>query len=217
LIQQFLGETKSQKIIDDVFHIYKEDFAKQFPNYFENNHSKLFALVSSVKDGEIKSLGMSKVDDLLTDNWGNFLGALLNGNRFAPMNDVGGSPRTPSIYSISDSLFNQTGNGAVGTSISVGNGSTPPTRADINIESSLQGIGCGDGGWNSGLGKIDIPASAVSSFTNSISEVCLFATWFQNTPAIGRFTFLLARDIISPVVAVNSGEVINVDYEMLLN
>jgi len=217
LIKHLIGQTKSKKILDEVHGIYQEEFYKQFPEYFAHNYTKSFALVTILEKKEIKKIGMSKIDDLLLDNWANFFKAIISNEAKANMFTTGNVLKTPSIFSSSLAKYGQTGNGAVGTSVSVGTGLTTPQRNDFNMETATQGLISGDGGWNSGLGKVDIPSSVLSNQIQSISEVGLFGIWFHNTPNIGVATFMLSHDLISPVVPVIIGETINVDYEMLFS
>ena len=217
MLQEFIGLTKTKKVIDESYKIYLEQFQKRFPNYFETNHSKMFALVTTTKDSEIMDIGMSKVDDILNDNWGNFLQALLSGDTGEKNIYINTTGVTNSfkVWGTSTSrLFNVTQLGAVGTRIATGTGGTTATRQDINIESSVNNVGTGIGGWNSGLGKVDIPMVVTATTNYSIIETALFSVWsiFTSTPK----TFLLSRDNISPV-AVIIGQTINVDYQLLLS
>jgi len=111
-------------------------------------------------------------------------------------------------------VFNDTSS-LVGSQISVGTGITPATRQDVIIEAGQIVLISGNGGYNSGLGKIDIPASLISGSNFSLSETGLFGVWrvsgFQTLP------FLLSRDNIAPVVSVSIAQTINVDYQLLLS
>ena len=177
----------------------------------------MFSIVTALEKNEIKHIGISKLDDLLSDNWGLWLSAIFNpiSSLAGFVNDSGFS-KTFIFYTtaVNNEVFNMT-NSPVGSVIRVGSGVTAPTRQDFNIQSLLQQLISGNGGWNSGLGKIDIPATATATFTNSISETALFGVW----TAIGDAPdeFLISRDLISPVVPVISGQTINVDYQLLLS
>jgi len=215
--KDFIGKTKTQKIIDQVEQNYKELFMKKYPNYFETNHSKMCSIVTALEKNEIKYIGMSKIDDLLSDNWGLFFSALFNpiGSLGGFFKDIGGA-ETFNFYTTTTAseVFNTT-DVSIGSVVRVGSGITPATRQDINIETLLQQLTSGNGGYNSGLGKIDIPATATATFTNSISETALFGQW-RAVSAPAR-QYLISRDLISPVVPVSSGQTINVDYQLLLS
>ncbi len=219
MIQHLIGKTKSQKVIDEATKIYSEEFKKKYPEYFEKNYSKAFSIVTTLKENsdEIENIGMSKVDDLLLDNWGKFLGAILTNQQQTTMIDAGGVARTYWIYSINQDLFNYVNNGAVGTEIFIGEGTTPATRGDFSMEVSKQGMICGDGAWQSGLGKITAPANVISNFNGNISEVGLFGRWFTRIPIITVASSMLSHDILASSVPVSIGQSVNVDYEVLLS
>lgn len=217
MLQQLIGSTKNKKVIDESYKIYLEEFQKRFPNYFEKNYSKAFALVTVTKEKEILDIGMSKVDDILNDNWGNFMRMFLSGDssQNAIYKDTTGNFAQLKIWGTPSSrLFNTTNIGGVGTTIATGSGVTPATRQDFNIEIAKNSGSTGDGGWNSGLGKIDIPFVATATTAYSLTETCLFGSW--RTVADGIKGFVLSRDNISPV-SVIIGQTINVDYQLLLS
>ena len=221
---EYIGETKTQKLQNEISQIYFEEFNKKYPN-FSYNH-KMNSLVTVTKNFEIKSIGMSCINDLITDTWANFLGALLAGD-FAvlpnPPTISGSTSHTLNVYSsFSDDKFNNLNFGSVGTLIQIGEGVTPATRQDINIENPFGSspentrLGTGVGGWNSGLGQIQIPVQMIAGSSGTISETCLYGKW-RVTAGGGNETYLLSRDNISPVVNFIGGETINVDYSMVFN
>jgi len=215
ILLEKIGDTKNKNLIDDCYKIYKENLNKQFPDYFDKNISKMCSLVTITEKEEIKSIGMSCLNDLLSDNWGLWLNAILGGVTVnISLRDDSNNLETLRMWSGGDT-FNTTNIGAVGSEIRVGTGTTPPTRQDFNIETFEQTITSGNGGYNSGLGKIDIPASIVSITSFSLSETALFGHWhnFGFSPD----DYLLSRDIISPVASVIIGQTINVDYNLLLS
>ncbi len=219
MLQYFVGKTKTKNVIDESYKIYQELFEKRFPNYFETNHSKAFAFVTTTKDKEILDAGMSKVNDLLSDNWGNFLRAFLSGDQ--GLNNVyrntGNQLVSFQLWGDTTKLFNRanTGLGTIGTRIATGSGTTDATRQDVDIEIEKNKADTGDGGWNSGLGKIDIPMTATGVSNYSLTETALFGTWFASQ-ANAIEQILLAHDNISPV-SVLVGQTINVDYQLLLS
>jgi len=218
ILLEKIGETKNQKLIDDCYKIYKENFRKEFPNYFESNHSKSLSIVTTTENFEIKSIGMSCLNDLLLDNWGNFLNGFMGGNSSAQsLKITTGQTRAVGMWGTGQSNWNSVSVGSTGSSISVGSGTTPAVRSDIVLETSVLGLSMGNGGWNSGLAKIDIPASnnSVSSFT--LSETGLFGVWAHSTPPASVGSFMLSHDNISPVVSVIVGQNVNVDYQLLLS
>jgi len=213
-----IGDTKTQKLIDDCNKIYKENFTKQFPKYFDNNFTKACSLVCVTEKNEIKSIGMSCLNDLLLDNWGNFLNGFMGGNSSAQqLRQTSGTFRTVGMWGGAQSLWNSTSVGSTGSSISVGTGTTPATRQDFVLETSVLGLGMGNGGYNSGLAKIDIPAQNISTIAFSLSETGLFGVWAHSTPPATVGSFMLSRDNISPVASVIIGNTVSVDYTLLLS
>jgi len=210
-----IGDTKSKNVIDDCYKIYKENFQKQFPKYFETNHTKLCSLVTATDKDEIKSIGMSCINDLLTDNYGLWLNAIMGGIGVnITLRETGNQFRTVRMWSGGDT-YNTTNQGSVGTAIQVGTGTTPATRQDFIIENLALSLISGNGGYNSGLGKIDIPANNVATANFQLSETTLLGVWIAF--AIGVKSFLLARDNISPVVSVVVSNTVNVDYALILS
>lgn len=219
LLLEKVGETYSNKLISQCQKIYLESFTKKFPDYFEKNHSKMSSLVTVTNPDskEITGIGMSCIDDLLLNNWGLIFGAILSGQGgfFSMQNELGLS-RNITVWGLAGAgSFAKTNFGAVGSRISVGTGVTPASRSNFKMETIIQNLNSGNGGWISGLGKVTIPAqvSAVSSF--SISETGLFGVWADGNGQIS--TVMISHDNISPVVSVIIAQTINVDYQLLLS
>ncbi len=211
-----IGQTKTDRLISECENIYKETFAEKFPKYFyRNNTVKSFSIVTVTENKEVKSIGMSKVEDLLTDNFGKWFGGFIYPTNDFQMIDESAVSRTMEMWGTSTWNINN-GGGDVGTRIKVGHGTTPATRQDIAMENFDQELNSSDGGWNSGLGQVDVPATVPSDFADNISEVGLFGSWFTKTPSFVS-NFMLSHDNISPVVPVIIGQTINVDYKLLLS
>jgi len=217
-----IGYSKTQNLINDCCKIFKENLIKEYPNYFNTPEScKALSVVSVVKNNEIKSIGMSCINDLLNTNWGRFIAAVSSSGGVS-LFDTGGTPRTCGVYTATASLFT-TDLVSIGTLAQVGVGLTPATRSDLILETPFtnggaedNGISTGDGGWNSGLGKVDIPTLISPTAGNgAISESVLYGIW-ADTGNNAR-TFLISRDNISPVVNFLTGLAINIDYSMVFN
>ncbi len=215
ILLEKVGNTKNKKLIDDCYKIYKEKLFKQYPEYFETNHSKMVSLVTTTENFEIKSIGMSCLNDLLTDNWGKFLNGFMGGITSVNLKIISGLDKDFLMWG-SGSTWNNRQAGAVGSLIQVGSGTVTATRQDFALANFVASLSSGVGGWNSGLGKIDIPANAIATSSFTISETGLFGVWVHS-PAPAVDNVLLSRDNISPVVNVISAQSINVDYQMLLN
>lgn len=219
MLQELVGKTKNQNLVDEAYQIYKESFVKEFPEYFEKNHSKMCSIVTALENNEIKNIGMSKLDDLLLDNYGYWFGALWNPQTLTPdakwengalSTIMGWSSAIGVKWNMNDPPL------AVGSLIKVGTGLTPAQRSDYKLETNKQTLSSSDGAWNSGLGKIDIAGSITADFSDSISEVGLFGRWGEKN--LGNVnSLLIAHDNISPVIPVIIGQTINVDYQLILN
>ena len=173
MLEDLIGQTKSSKVMQECLNIYKEDFNKKFPNYFQDNYTKMVSLVSATEENEIKSLGMSCIDDLLTDNWGKWFGALVFPTTPITLKNNVDVDAIVNMWS-SGGTYNSTNLGSIGSQIDVGNGTTLPTRQDFAIESLLQVLTSGNGGYNSGLGQVDIPGTGTSTFSDDIAETALY-------------------------------------------
>ena len=134
--------------------------------------------------------------------------------------DVSGVARDLVLYreKASPSFVEATGAGDT----QVGKGTTPATRQDINTETPFTNapesgkiLSTLPFGYVSGLGKISQGTLiAPTGGSGAISE----ATKFIDAITSGglRYTYLIFRDNISPVVNFINGESINVEHEVLI-
>ena len=164
---------------------------------------------------------MSCINDLLNRNWGRVISAISSDQGGFSLFDTGGVSRACTMYTTGNSLFT-VDLVSIGTRCQLGQGSNPATRSDNNIQTPFVGgvessqINTGDGGYNSGLGKVDVPTLFSPTLgSGSISETVLFGVWSR----IGNivFTCCITRDNISPVVNFVGGQAVNVDYSLLFN
>ena len=215
-----IGETKSQKLISDISKEYFEIKNKRFPS--SENILNCCSIVTVTdpkkKSPEIESIGMSCINDLLTDNFGKWLNNLLSANAAAfTMNDLTNVARNMVCYSATVA-FNMTLAGGIGSLIQIGKGTTLAARSDFNIETAFTNGGAEDNiqntglaGWSSVLGQITIPAGiSPTNGPGDVSETILVAQWNDNIPVNRQF--VLSRDNISPVVSFVSGKNVNVEY-----
>ncbi len=224
---EIIGKTKTKNLIDDISKHYFEIQKKEFGS---NNISKALSIVSvsQPKETEILDIGMSCIQDILSDNWGEFLKGILTSNQTVSLTDDAGTPRSVQLGGgVSGNLnpYNVNNNpaGQVGSICRIGKGTTPATRQDISIETAFTNggiedgtISTGSGGFNVGLSQIDIPC-VISPLAGSgaISETGLFTRWHYVGGANARF--LITRDNISPVVNFIAGQAVNIDYKLLLS
>lgn len=226
MLQELIGVTKTQKVLDDIQKQYLEIHNKKFPNY--EYIAKAMSIVSSVdKNKGIKHIGMSIPDDLFTDNFGLFLTGLIGGETVL-MKDIGNVSKSYQFCCgniVNTQSYNVTNNGSptVGCRVQVGKGTTPATRADFNIETpfavsplSIRNSS-GISAWNSILGVIDLASIITPAGENdSVSESCLFLTFKDTLLSATNPTLLMSRDNIDPVVPFVIGESINIDYKIVL-
>jgi len=165
---------------------------------------------------------------VVNDNFGILIAGLFRapstGGKSVVMKNISGADQTVRVFSTdSSNLFNDTTSGANGRSkVQVGEGSTTPTRQDVNIEDPFGVSPESDridvtlpAGYNSGLGKISI-ATLINPTGGSgaITEVCLYM--FINNSAPVSQTFLIFRDVLSVPVNFIASQAINIDYEVFV-
>jgi hypothetical protein len=216
ILLEKIGETKTNNLIQDVSNIFKENLLKQYPDYFLNkNILKSLAILTTTDKNEIKNIGMSCLNDLLTDNFGSWFGGFIYPTSIIVMKDQSSVDHDILMWGGGTWNINN-GGGDTGTRIMVGSGTATATRQDIDMTNFEQELNSGDGGWNSSLGQVDAPATIPSTVASNLSEVGLFGSWFAQSPS-GVFNFMLSHDNISPVVPVIIGQTINVDYKIFLS
>lgn len=217
---EHIGETKTEKLINNIGKEFQENLVKRFPDYYNSQVLKSLSIVSITENKEIKSIGMSCMNDLLNDNFGNFLKGILGIQTFN-MNDLANVSKQYIIPSPTVA-YNMLGIGSLGTNIRVGKGLTPATRQDFNIQdpftTSPESVAfqlAGDGAWNSGLGQVSMSGAITAGDSGAISEAILIQQ-FRNFN-IGAGTSIFSRDNISPVANFIIGQTINVNYILLLS
>jgi len=127
---------------------------------------------------------------------------------------LGNVARTIRVASTGSNSF--TGS-AGGSEVQVGQGSTPPTRSDVDIETPFANGGVEDAAVSTAIGVYDfagqITVTTIITPANgagTITETALI--WeFQDTGLTGR-KFLMAHDAISPGVSFIATETITVTY-----
>jgi len=133
--------------------------------------------------------------------------------------DITDTSKTVKVYGRNDDpsdFFNFT----VVRQAQIGKSSTPATRQDVNIGSPFTNGGIEDNrnnslsfGYNSGLGKIEIPTQIAPTFgSGTIVEVCKFSSYRDS---VGIFVCCIFRDVISNVNFI-SAQTININHEVLV-
>ncbi len=226
-VLEYIGETKTENRLNDISKEYFEIQQKEFPN-FQISKSLSIVSITKPKESEILGIGISCINDLLNDNWGEFLRVLFSSYANATFTDDAGASDS---YQFSNGIsgnaspYNVNNNpaGQVGSVIQVGKGLATKTRSmfDTQIPFTNGGVednkrNTGNGGFNVGLSQVDIPCQiSPTASSGAISEANLFSRW--HSLATGNNYILLSADNISPVVNFISGETINIDYKILLS
>lgn len=201
-----------QALVED----YKKEFKEKFPNYFETNFTKALSIVSITEKGKLFDQKVSNVDDILNDNYGNFIKGIVAQDTFSCNREDGGA-RTYFVKSTNQGYnMRNTSQGGVGAFLKIGSGTTPATRQDTNIENQIQGniTLAGTAGYNSGLGQISITGSLLATGGGSITETALFNRWRASDSA--HHNNMISHDIIPPASFI-VGQTITVNYIILLS
>jgi hypothetical protein len=204
------GKTKTKNFVNDIQSEYIETYNKKYPATSEI--MKCYTLVTVIDENEIKEIGMSCMNDLLLDNWHVVLGVYFGRSaqsRFVTLEN-GSSTNTLAerMTNISD--------GAVGSVMQFGSGVVPALRSNFKLQTKLQQFNNDNGGWISGLGKVQIGANTVSAFNDNLAETGLFGRWTPE-PIGSPQNIMIAHDNISPVVPILMGSQINIDYSMVFS
>jgi len=191
------------------------------------------ALCYVLDKNEIKGVGGSTmlkdkngkiISNLILDQFGllmsKIFATLTTGNQLVTINNTINVGVPINARALTSNVWNITSGGAVGTTLFVGSGSTPPARTDFtlatpfviapenNVFASNFPI------WNSGLGNCKNVGSIIAGGSGTINESALIQTW--RTGASGLSTFALFRDIISPAQSFIAGQSIALEYTVQL-
>jgi len=157
----YVGHSPKKKVLEDCHKYLLENKIKQLgfiPRPTEQ------AIIYVTKNDEIKSIGGAIPTDLLSKNFGDYLGAHMRGSSGAGVTvsavpSVGGSES----YRIggSGAFYN---NNVTGSRFQVGKGTTAPDRNDFNIEIPFTNGGVEDSpasplsgaGWITALGQVQL-------------------------------------------------------------
>jgi len=219
---QYIGETKTKKLVQSIQNEYFEDLKKKFYekiNPIENLQSCSLVIVHEQNDTEIKGIGMSVLDDLINDNFANFFGAILSKSTFANLKQDTGVFRSTKIYGQKDTFGDTngaSGSHALGAQFAIGSGVTTPQRTDFTIDTIIGAIfnPSGNAGYNSGLGQISVTGlSAVLIGSGSIGNTVMYGRWFSTN---STKLFVISHDLVSPIVSFINGQVATIEYTYTL-
>jgi hypothetical protein len=226
LEEQFIGKTFTDKLNDEIADYLSE---RKFKVLGYLPRPGAVAMVHTLKDGEIKSLGGSEPHDVINDNFGKWLAALHSpytsninlavariGQGIDPVDIAGVGQGSVFFYNSLLVSFNGGGTGGI-TSMQIGEGVGSPSVSDFNIETGFSNggpednrINTGNGGYAPTLARVSVAANIGPTVgSGTINELGLYQAWTQGgSPGI----FMLSHDAISPGVAFTGGEIIFTQY-----
>ena len=225
LLLEKVGESKTDKLLQDCYKIYRESFDKIFPEYFNKSLVKAIAFVTVTEknDNEIKGIGMSCVNDLLTQQFAQWFGGLIGSAA-----STSGLP-VRSTTNLTLGLGNSHGGsqdshwgntsiapaGLRGMALFVGNNVVVPQKDDFTQPSSIFQPITNVGSFSSILGQVIWSASGASPVDDTITSSHVIGQWSANTRVAQ--SYLLASDLISPGVDVTIGQSIFLEYKLVFS
>jgi len=230
--EEFVGKTFTEKLNDKMAAYFQE---RKFQKLGYIPRPGVIAMVHTLKDGEIKSLGASDPDDIINNNFGKWLAAMmtpvsgaLGSTSLAELGGPGGvDPPVDITGSTAERIWWTTDAGQVYqrrghgiTLFQIGSGVTAPDVADVNIETafpsspeSLRTLIIGTGGYNGTTGRVSLGTNiGPTTDAGTVNELALYMTWARFPPNTGANTYLLSHDEISPGVAFITGETLFCQY-----
>jgi len=220
ILLEKIGQTKTDKLINDCNKIYMEKFRKEYPNYFESNYLKSIAkVITTPKDSnEISGIGMSCMNDLMTKQFAQFLGGFLGSSKLTVPDLPRRTNNTVFTWGLIKSgaggqYFGRSFLAGSGIRITVGSSFIVPTKLDFNPSNGVGGartLIVNSGTFSAGLNTVTWSAGNSSIIDFDISSSNVLANWQTTGSTI--LTWLLLNDLISPVVPVFIGDGIFLEY-----
>ncbi len=215
---EHIGKTKTQKLIDEISSEYRELKLKAFPNPKYDIANMSIVTVNEPNETEIKSIGMSCVNDLLVENFLTWLHGILRGTGDFNMTNTGGGVNIVKFNALASNNWQfANASGSIGTRIQLGSGAGAPAFSDFSIQtvfpSSPENAQIGTTAGVYFLGLATANCSAIfSPVTDSgtVRETAFILSCKDAGNAVRQM--MLAHDSISPNVSFNAGQSVNVDY-----
>jgi hypothetical protein len=222
LFEDYKGKTLNNKIQHELDKYAFEQRLKA------NNHNSMFGVQSMViigakKHGDmIKSVSVSKPNDLILNNFGNFWIKLFNvvGNSAVAFvaNDITDTEFTYRTYretSTNPRTYNEGGTN-LGTQIGIGSGNTEPVRSNVDLEtyfgsspeSTRQNTSVG--GWNTDNGHVTYVMAITAGGSGTIRETATFAVWKEING--NAKTNMLTREVLDTPQDFSATDPISVKY-----
>lgn len=217
--EQYVGAKFSKRLEEELM-------AEHYERMLKETRRRIFeSVVVSVLDKRrrIKGIGLNAPNDLILNNFGKWLAALIrtpvSSDTTTSLTTDAGAGATVYIYATAGRTFNDTdATRSLGTYLRVGGGATAPARDDYAIETPF-GTSPESGYFGTGSGSY---AAAAISFSGAITaggagtvrEAGFFGQWRRYSPG-ANLTFMLFHDAISAVAFV-LGNTITVAYTINL-
>lgn len=182
------------------------------------------------KTNKILDIGFNRPNDLILDNFGTFIAALIRqpstgSSPSFSLTDVTNSAQTFMIYSNAPATnttlaFGYDNAGSTGTQIQLGSGTTAAARTNYAIQTAFgtapenARFATGAGSYGGGADSFSGAISAGGAGT--VNEMGFFAVWATTTAAAGIKTVMLFHDILSSGVAFVAGNTLNASYSITL-
>jgi len=210
-LRQLIG-CRYPKNIDEII---KESIKLRYP--FQH-----FSTVIISQRDIIQSIGQSKRNNLILDNFGEALSGIFRTPIAAlgpahVLHDDGDVARDVWFMAVTASTFNAVVAQELGSQIKVGSGTTAATRADFDIETAFI-VGPEDAEFDTGpgsyaAGAISIAGAITAGGAGTINETGMFGKWSHVAAAA---LFMLFHDILVSGEAFVLGNTITVAYTINL-
>jgi len=220
-LNQFKGKTINDKIVKDSTNYLLEQKLKVTQ---KNPNEVSLVSVLDPKTKEIISIGGSTPSDLITDAFGRMWAehnriVTAGDADFSPLIAEDGVSRTIRLVPLSSNpfvAFNSPA-GTFGGQIKIGQGITAPVRSDFDIETPFvtspeslpQNVT--PPFYDNTLFQIQFFSSFQAGGSGAISEIGFFSIWRSLVP-VTALRYLLAHDLISPVVNFIATQVITMNW-----
>jgi hypothetical protein len=179
------------------------------------------AFVTAVNpDNEITDIGFNCPDDLVLDNFGlwlaSFVRSPISASTSVNLTDTANSSQQFQIYAISSSYNTFNNNGAIGTMLQVGSGSTAAARSNYAIQTAFgtgpeaSRFGTSNGGY--GSGSISFSGAISAGGSGTVNELGCFGA-FNNVSSQTKYVMLF-HDILSSGVSFTPGTTLNASYSI---
>lgn len=229
--EQFVGKTFTQKLNSKMADYFEE---RKFRELGFIPRPGAIAMVHTLENGAIKSVGASAPQDIINNNFGKWLAAMhtipSTTLGTASLSEIGGAGGgSPPVRTDGDALqrpwwsivrgdtFNSGSRGE--TYIQIGLGFNTPLVDDFDIETAFPDSPeadktlTPDGGYSPTVGRVQVGVNiGPTTGTGTVRELGIFQDWQTLLPAPSGGFYMLSHDEISPGVDFIVGETLFCQY-----